>query len=160
MRGAYSAAMANCMQPAARALCTVLLLALSGGAAAQPTNEAVLAVVNDFHAALKTGDRVAVQRLLAPDVVIFEAGHAELSFDVYAEEHLGADMDHAGATSRQILSQSVSRRGAAAWVVTEAHVTGTDEVHIGDSVMVETAVLEHDGRNWRIVHIHWSARAP
>ena len=51
--------------------------------------------------------RVAVQRLLAPD------------------------MAYAGATTRQILSQAMSGRGAVARVVTEAHV-----------------------------HIHWSARAP
>ena len=147
-------------RPVRAFLCAALLLTLPGAAMAQPTNEAVLAVVNGFHAALKTGDRVMVQRLLAPDVVIFEAGHADLSFDVYAEDHLGADMAYARATSRQILSQAVSRRGAAAWVVTEAHVTGADDARVGDSVMVETAVLEHDGRNWRIVHIHWSARAP
>ena len=48
-------------------------------------------VVDAFHAALKAGETGKAARLMAPSVLVFEAGGAEASKAAYGAEHLAAD---------------------------------------------------------------------
>lgn len=51
-----------------------------------------VAVAKAFHAALSSGDAAQVERFLAPDVLIMEAGNVERSLSEYAAHHLHADI--------------------------------------------------------------------
>jgi hypothetical protein len=127
-------------------------------ATALASQEEYLETVRLFHAALESGDGRGALVRLAENAVIFEAGGAELSRQEYAEHHLHGDTRFASATERTIIDQRHARSGDAAWVMTRAETHGSfgdREIH---SRGTETMILRHDGREWRIVHVHWSSR--
>jgi len=132
-----------------------LLLSLHAAPAATPT-EAVAA----FHEALATGNADAALARMAPDVVIFESGGAELSRDEYASHHLGGDMTFAAAVSREVLEQHEQTLGPdTALVLTRTRTTGTFNDREIDAAGVETMLLRRVEGDWRIVHVHWSSRS-
>jgi ketosteroid isomerase-like protein len=110
-----------------------------------------------FHSAMADGNEPGVLALLAPQVTIFESGGAELSRDAYASHHLGADMQFTQAMERTVVDQQVGTYGDGAWVATRSETRGTFRDKELDLVGTETMILERDGADWRILHIHWSS---
>lgn len=120
--------------------------------------ETPASVVTAFHAALAAGDSAASLALLAPDVVVFESGGAEMGRDEYASHHLPVDMQFAAATTREVTDQAHGIEGELAWVLTRIRTTGEFRGREVRSAGVETILLERTPDGWRIVHIHWSSR--
>lgn len=111
-----------------------------------------------FHAALVAGDRAKALEQLAPTVTIYEGGYVERSRDEYASHHLGSDMQFAGKSTRKVLQQAERLSGNTAIIWQETETTAPS---LGKPVRgTETAILEKNGANWSIVHIHWSSRRP
>jgi ketosteroid isomerase-like protein len=139
----------------------LLLLALaiaapsSSTAAENPRGPAE--VVAAFQESLSRGDRAGVIGALAPDVIIFESGGAELSRDEYASHHLGADMEFSKATKRKVIDRKSGAAGDAAWVLTRSRTSGTFRDKQVDLNGTETMLLRKTADGWRIVHIHWSS---
>ena len=127
---------------------------------AAPASGSPAAAVDAFHAALAGGDRQAALTALAPEVVIFESGGAEMSRDEYAAHHLDADMQFSRAVSTKIVDRESHPAGEAAWVLSRTHTKGSFRGREIDANGVETMVLRRDGGQWRIVHVHWSSRQP
>lgn len=130
--------------------------ALAGSAAASSGASAV-ETVDAFAAALKAGDAVAVERLVAPDVLIAESGGAERSFPEYAGHHMPADMAFVKAVASTIKDRRVFAGDTQTTVVTEAISKGTFRDKPVHSRLMETMTLQKTGEEWRIVHIHWSS---
>lgn len=111
-----------------------------------------------FYAALAAGDTAKATELLAPDVTIYESGYVERSRADYAGHHLPEDMVFAKTSQRVVLRQSQRIDGnlAVIWEETEtkAKVKDKDIKIFG----TETALLQKNGDDWNIVHIHWSSR--
>ena len=126
--------------------------------AAQTPIDTPVGVVRAFHQALAAADSTKALSLLAPDVVIFEAGGVEASRDEYESHHLGADMRFAMATKRVITDQKTGNSGDVAWVLTESTTTGTFRDREVNSRGTETMILRRNSSGWRIIHIHWSSR--
>lgn len=135
----------------------ILVLALTGATALQADDP--VAVVGAFHDALAAGDGDAALAQLAPDVVIFESGGAEMSRQEYADHHLGGDMQFAAATSQQVDDQQAITAGDIAYVLTRSRTTGRFRDRDINSLGVESMILRRGTEGWRIVHIHWSSRA-
>jgi ketosteroid isomerase-like protein len=137
----------------------VLALALAtpclAGEAESPGPEAC---VDRFHAALEAGDRPGALAELAPEVVIFEQGGAELSRQEYAAHHLEDDVSYLRATETRIVDRRTGGDGGTAWVLTRSETTGTFEGKPVATSGTETMVLERRPEGWRIVHVHWSSR--
>jgi ketosteroid isomerase-like protein len=128
-------------------------------AASTPAPEAV---VDAFHRALAAGDREGALALLAPDVVIFESGGAELSRDEYASHHLAADMEFSAAVKTKLRDRRQGSDGDAAdaaWVMSRTETEGSFRGRAIDSLGTETMVLRKTPEGWRIVHVHWSSQA-
>lgn len=125
----------------------------SGSIAATPTE-----TVNAFHAALAGGDKARALAFLSPQVAIYEAGHVERSRDEYAGHHLGADMAFAGSSTRKVLRQAERIDGNMAVVTEETETTGTANGKPVHAFGTGTTVLEKQGKDWAIVHVHWSSR--
>lgn len=108
----------------------------------------------DFHAALVAGDKANASEVLADDVTIYESGYVERSRAEYAEHHMPGDMAFAKASKRSVLQQSQRIEGnlAVIWEETETktRIGGKDVVILG----TETALLQKNGDNWKIVHVH------
>jgi len=113
--------------------------------------------VDAFHTALRRGDIRSAAAFLADEALIFEEGGAERSKAEYAAHHLPAD-----AAFSQVVASTVTRRvggsnGSIAWIASEGRMTGTYKGKTIDRVTAETMLLRRVGRDWRIVHIHWSS---
>ena len=118
---------------------------------------AARSVVEAFHVALAAGDSAGALARLHPEVVIYEAGHAETLAE-YRAGHLAADMEFAGGVESRPVQVTDWIDGDVAVILRESRVRGTFRDRTIDSITLETTVLEktHDG--WRIRHIHWSSR--
>ena len=129
------------------------------GSAPQSDSADAVGVVISFRAALARGDSVAVLGLLAPDVIIMEAGGIETLAE-YRSHHLPADLAYARAIPGVHTLKRAVVRGDAAWVsstsVAEGHCTG----RAVNSVGAELVVLSRraPGAPWSIRAVHWSSR--
>lgn len=144
------------------ALGVVLLAAWPSESEAQGTTptdeEAVREVADQLHEALASGDSARVLELLAPDVRVYESGHAETRAE-YRAGHLGVDIEFAGGTEREVLTEHVRiPEEEMALYLAEYRTTGTFRGEEIDSHGTETLVLERGPQGWRVVHIHWSSR--
>jgi len=126
--------------------------------AAQAQESGPVDVVRAFHAALTAGDSAAALDLLAPDVVVLEAGGVEASRDEYASHHLQSDIAFVSSVTREVTRELSGMDGDVAWVLGGARTRGTKRERPIDSVVAETMILRHTPAGWRIVHIHWSSR--
>ena len=150
-----------------RALALSVCLAgasLVASAPAKPAQAAIsaatpLAVVEQFHAAMKRGDAAAVAALMADDAVIYEQGWVEVSMDEYVTGHLPGDIAYSVGMTDQVLSRRVSTSGSFALVMTQSRTTGTHEGKPVDREGTETMVLKRVKGAWLITHIHWSSHA-
>lgn len=134
------------------------------GESATPTREAAvapaadaLATVTRFAAALKSGDRAGVLACLAPDVVIFEHGGAEMSREEYAQHHLDGDLEYLRAIEVRVVDRRVLNAAERVVVLTRSESSGEFRGKPVASLGTETLVLERRDGNWVIVHVHWSS---
>jgi ketosteroid isomerase-like protein len=117
----------------------------------------VLKVVEAFHANLKKGDTGAVMQLLAPDVLLLEAGGIETRAQ-YEKDHLPADVEFEKAVTTTFKPFRVTVIGDAAWAISNSDYKGTFKERPVDSVGVELMILARDASGWRVRAIHWSSR--
>jgi ketosteroid isomerase-like protein len=143
--------------------------AVIGCAAAQPsivvapdTQDApaqpALAVVEGFERALADGDRDTALALLAPDLRVFESGHAERSRDEYAASHLDADIAYLKTARSALKSRTVHMSSDSALVLSETEVRSERNGKPTTRAVLETLLLRRTTEGWRITHIHWSSR--
>lgn len=124
-----------------------------------PSTGPALAVVDRFGKALADGDRTAALAQLAPDLVVFESGHAERSRDEYAASHLDADIAFLKTATAHQTARRASAGKDSALVLSESEVRSVRDGKTTTRATLETLVLrKRDGR-WLITHIHWSSRA-
>ena len=118
---------------------------------------AVARVVNEFHAALSTGDNAKAVSLLSTDAVILESGGIESRAE-YISHHLPEDIEFAKAVSSKQGTLRVTVDGASAWTSATSTTEGQFKGRAINSVGAESMVLtKHDSR-WQIRSIHWSSR--
>lgn len=160
------------MQPFLLIACLTVLLATPGFAAHDPAQRMIeapaaqadpamaeaLAVVDQFSAALKSGDLRRAGALLAEDVLILESGGAERSRQEYLGGHAKHDAAFLKSAKIAVKHRTARVDGSFAWVGTESELTITKAGKPVRSLSTETMVLRKTGAAWRIVHIHWSSR--
>ena len=125
-------------------------------AAAQDDSTQVVAVIEQFHAALAGGDSAGALALLAPDAVVLEGGWIETR-ESYAAGHLTADMAFLAGMSSQVVSRAVTLSGDVAWVSTVSHTEGEYDGRAVKSRGAELMILGREDDDWRIRAIHWSS---
>ncbi len=127
------------------------------GDGAASDSGAVVAVAEAFHRALARADTATVERLLAPGVLVLEAGGVEDRSE-YVAHHLPADMAFAAAVPAQGRLERVEVRGDVAWVVSTSHRRGTFEGRPVNSAGAELMLLARAAEGWKIEALHWSSR--
>ncbi len=113
---------------------------------------------DSLYTGLKKGDTELLQSIMDPQVLIFESGGVESSWEEYASHHLGADITFMANISREIISRKILEQGEIFVIATQARLTGTYRDEQIDSTSDETLVLQKKEQGWRITHIHWSSR--
>lgn len=139
-------------------LAGVLLVAAVFGTSADGRAASPKETVEAFHAALAKGDKARAASLLAPEVAIYEAGYVERSREEYAGHHLGGDIEFAKNSTRKVLNQTERIDGKTAVVWEETETTAVIGGQAAKVFGTGTAVLEKNGDDWSIVHVHWSSR--
>lgn len=129
----------------------------AGEARLAPAARGAAASVDAFHAALRRGDTKSAAARLADDAVIFESGGVERSKAEYAAHHLIEDAEFSKAVPSVVTRRTGSADGTTAWIASEGRMTGTYSGKALDRVTTETMILRRVGRDWKIVHIHWSS---
>ena len=123
----------------------------------RPDEAEIRAAVLGFKAALAAGDSTAAIGYLHPDLVVYEAGHAE-SLPEYRSGHLAADMEYAAAVATQPIEQGLIVREEMAMWVSEGESKGEFRGRQVESHGTETIVLIPTDAGWKILHVHWSSR--
>lgn len=127
--------------------------------ALSPSARGAAATVDAFHAALRKGDTRSASAMLASDVLIFEGGGVERTKAEYEAHHLAADAAFTQAVPSVLTRRAGHALGPTAWIASEGRTMGTYKGKPVDRVTAETMVLRRTGRDWKIVHIHWSSAA-
>ena len=120
-------------------------------------SSAIAAVVDNYHAALASGDSVSALGLLADDAVILESGGLETRAE-YRSHHLPGDIAFARAVKSARGPLKVTLNGATAWTSSTSTTQGQFNGRAINSVGAESMVLTRSGTSWRIRSIHWSSR--
>jgi ketosteroid isomerase-like protein len=141
-------------------LLTVIVAWGAGLRAAQPASDqaSVVAAVQGLHAAIAKGDAETVTRLLAEDVVIFEAGGME-TLGEYVKNHLPADAEFEKAIKSKRSPIRAQVAGETAWASSTNEMVGTFQGRAVDLVATELVVLSRAPDGWRIRAISWSSRS-
>ena len=106
------------------------------------------ATADRFHAALASGDRAAMEALLAPDAVVLEGGRHESRAE-YLSHHFARDVEALAGTAPEPLYRRTGVAGDAAWVASTQR--------IGDAEMAELLVMKRTPDGWRVAAVHWSS---
>jgi ketosteroid isomerase-like protein len=143
-----------------RLLLLLALVAFTGCASVGETMTVgdPLRAAEAFDNAIASGDEAQAKELLAPDVLIYEAGGQETSRDEYASHHMKGDMAFMAKVKSTVLDRKSGTAGDLAWVATRRQMTGMHKDKPLDIFSTETLVLKHESAGWRIVHIQWSSR--
>lgn len=136
-----------------------LLLALCALSACAQGSTTPTETVERFHQALEQGQADEALRLLDPALVVFESGHAEYGLAEYRGHHLPHDLAFARQVQRQTTRSQEQQAGDWAWVMSQAVVSGQVGEKTINQQQMETMVLRRGADGWKILHIHWSARA-
>ena len=139
------------------ALCVTASSTLAQEPETTPDESAIRAVVLGFKAALAAGDSTAAIGYLHPDLVVYEAGHAE-SLAEYRAGHLAADMEFAAKVATRPVEQGLIVREDMALWVSEGDSRGEFRGRQVESHGTETIVLIPTDAGWKILHVHWSSR--
>ena len=124
----------------------------------RPAIERVLA---DYRSAIERLDARGTERLFAADSAVFENGGVEGTYANYLAHHLGPELGHFRSFRFSDHRLDLWCDGAVA-VATETY-TYTIERTEGAPIErrgVTTSVLRRTGRNWQIINMHGSSRAP
>lgn len=140
-----------------RALLPLLFLIGTACAPAPPNDQDVIAVLESFYGAMKTGDTAAAMRLLAPDAMFVESGRLETRAE-YEKNHLPADIQFERQVSGVRGPMRVTFHGDTAWVIVTTDYEGTFDGSPVNFVSAQLAVLTRDSGAWMIRSIHWSSR--
>ena len=130
---------------------------VAGCAAPAPNEQDVIAVMESFYGAMKTGDKAAAMQNIAPDAVFVESGRLETRAE-YETNHLPADIDFEKQVSGKRSPWQIKFQGDTAWGIASTEFVGTFDGTPVDFVSMQLAVLTRQDGAWRIRSIHWSSR--
>ena len=116
----------------------------------------VLALAEEFTAAIVAGDSARVTAVLARDAIISEGGKVESKVE-YISGHFHGDSAYLAAIDRDQKSSDLKIVGDVAWLVSTTHMHGTYREREVDSISVETLVLHRSDSKWEIAAVHWSS---
>ena len=137
---------------------TVFVLALSV-LAASPEERAVRKALSDYQAAMAARSTAKLAAVVSDDLLILEGTHKNDGWADYRDNHIGPEMAEwkEFKTSGQVISR-LEVGEALAYVVQEA--TYTIVAADGPVVMLgaETFVLGKIDKEWKIKHVHMSAK--
>ncbi len=118
-------------------------------------------ILADYRGAIERLDARETERLFAADSAVFENGGVEGTYANYLAHHLGPELGHFRSFRFADHQLNLWCEGSVA-VATETYNYRIERAE-GDPIErrgVTTSVLRRTDRDWRIVNMHGSSRAP
>ena len=118
-------------------------------------------ILADYRGAIERLDARGTERLFASDSAVFENGGVEGTYANYLAHHLAPELGHFRSFRFSDHKLDLWCEGSVA-VATETYDYRIERAE-GDPIErrgVTTSVLRRSGREWRIVNMHGSSRAP
>ena len=115
-------------------------------------------VVNDFMAALASGQLEAARQLMTPDAVVMANGHVLGDRDAYIDGAAKGDSAALRSVQRELLRRDAKAGADVGWVLSEKRVRADRRHRRPSEVVTETMLLAKTPAGWKITHIHWSGR--
>lgn len=140
----------------ARLLWLALAMALAPQATSARAFDDPLVTVNVFRSALLDGNVGTALTLLAPDVLVYQAGGEQGSREDYAKNQIKKDIAHLAAYYVEEKNQKHDVQDNLAWVSTRLRLLGKSTEKPVEHFGTETVVLRRSISGWLIVHRHWS----
>lgn len=137
-----------------------IAVALAAPVSAKPKAGQADRIVDQFHRSMKEGNAAAVAALLDDAAIIYEQGGVEASKDEYVSGHLPGDIAYSAGMTDTVVGQHRIDLGDAVVLMRESRTTGQHQGKSVNRLGTETMVVKLTKAGWRIVHIHWSSRAP
>lgn len=128
--------------------------------AMQPSEAEARATIESFQKALNDRDLLAIAKVVAPDIVVFENGHRNEGWPDFRDNHLKPEFKEPATPSPyEILKLVVGP--AIAWAYTHQIISATDKQgQTKDVVVWSVYVLEAREGKWEIAALDWSVRVP
>ena len=124
-------------------------LALSSDASSGPE---VRASLTSFHQALQKRDVTAIEKLVTPELVVFENGERNNGWADFRDNHLIPEMKEPAPESKWEIVR-VERQGQLAWGYTSETFTSAK----GNKMQLWSIfVLRKEQKDWKIVMLNWS----
>lgn len=141
------------------ALVSLVCVWLPACAPAPPSEADVIAAIESFYGAMRTGDAAAAMRLVASDAVFVESGRLETR-EEYETSHLPADIEFESQVTGMRGPWRVTLQGDTAWAIASTDYDGAFNDTPVRFVSSQLAVLTRESGEWRIRSIHWSSYRP
>lgn len=122
---------------------------------------AITRMLADYRGAIERLDARGTERLFAADSAVFENGGVEGTYANYLAHHLGPELGHFRSFRFSDHQLNLWCHGDVA-VATETYNFRIERAE-GEPIVrrgVTTSVFHRTGRDWRIVNMHGSSRAP
>jgi ketosteroid isomerase-like protein len=134
----------------------ILIASLSATAQTSDASSAVRDVVTTFEAAFQAKDLTKIERLVSPDILVFENGYRNDGWPDFRDHHLIPEFKKStGSYTSSIVKIDVS--GDMAWAYSRmdrAHVRNNPE----QPDVWTVYVLRRESNAWKIVVLSWSVR--
>ena len=139
------------------AIAVALLLCLACTRTPITSEAELIALVESFYGAMKSGDTAAAMHVIAPDAVFLESGGLETRAE-YEANHLPADIEFEKAVSGKRGPWRVTIEDDAAWMHAITEYQGTFKDAPVNFVSAQLVVLAREAADWKIRSIHWSSK--
>lgn len=139
----------------------ILLLCIfvvSGTAQTDTPSVQVRGVIAAFEAALEAKDVTKIEKLVSPDIVVFENGYRNNGWQDFRDHHLIPEFKHStGAYTSSIIKIDVSEDMAWGYSrMDRADIRSSPE----NPDVWTTYVLRRGSMGWTIVAMNWSVKRP
>ena len=127
------------------------------GAVQQSAAKAVTRALEQSADAFARGDLAAASKVWSnsESLTVFEGGHVNDGWTDYRDNHLGPEMKELRHVSYRLSRIEPHVVGDTAWATFRYAISGEDlSSKTFSGTGIGTAVLERQGRTWRIVHWH------
>ena len=145
-----------------RGLVLAVLSAACSNAFAQPghSQDDLRSTITQFEEALQKRNLSQIEKLVAPDIVVFENGMRNNGWPDFRDHHLIPEFREPAAVTRTEFVRSETS-GKMAWAYTHSELSTEKDGKLIKLMLWSVYVLQRDAQRWKIHVINWSVgRAP
>lgn len=119
-------------------------------------------ILVEYHASIQSKDLSGTKDLFSEDSIIVESGNVEGTYSDYVDHHLSPELHHFESIVFWDYDSNVNVVGKIAYALEtyKYRIVLKESAKVIERKGVATTILRKSDEQWKIVHIHTSARNP